>query len=54
MAHFHCKKCPYFEKTKQELKAGTIIMGFCKLRQKHVSDVSINKEQCKDRAVINL
>lgn len=49
-----CRKCTYFEKKKNEEKfhRGKIILGFCKLRQKHISDETINKEFCKDRAVV--
>ena len=50
-----CRKCPYFVKEgKNQLRAGRVIMGFCKLRQKHISDVSVNHAQCKDKAVISL
>ena len=51
---FHCKKCPYYNKQKQELKGGSIVVGFCRLRQKHVTDVSVNNMFCKDRAVLDL
>lgn len=50
-----CRKCPYFLKEgKSQLRAGRVIVGFCKLRQKHISDMSANQGQCKDRAVISL
>ncbi len=49
-----CKKCPYFDpKNKDAVSKGSIIKGFCKLRQKFISDETINKEFCKDRAVIS-
>ena len=49
-----CRKCTYFQKKKNEEKfyRGKIILGFCRLRGKHVSDETIGKEFCKDRAVI--
>ena len=50
-----CKKCPYFSKEeKDQLRAGRVIVGFCKLREKHISDSSMNQSLCKDRAVISL
>ena len=50
-----CRKCPYFVKErKNQLRAGRVIVGFCKLRQKHVSDASVNQPLCKDKAVISL
>lgn len=49
-----CKKCPYFGKMKQEIKAGSLVVGFCRLRQKHVTDVSISNMLCKDKAVLDL
>ncbi len=49
-----CRKCPYFQKQDRndQLRAGRLIMGFCKLRQKHISDVTMGNPACKDRAVI--
>ncbi len=49
-----CRRCPYFDKVKDNLRSGHIVLGFCRLRQKHVTDMTINKPQCKDRAVITL
>ena len=50
-----CRKCPYFDrKLKDTLVKGSVIVGFCRLRQMHISDVTINREHCKDRAVINV
>ncbi len=49
-----CKKCPYFTKEKEKYQKGKIILGFCKLRQKHVSDQTIGLPLCKDRAVVNV
>ncbi len=48
-----CKKCPYFE-SRREIAAGKVIIGFCKLRGKHISDTTKNKELCKDRAVVDV
>jgi hypothetical protein len=47
-----CKKCPYFVKQKDKIHKGSVVLGFCKLRQKHISDMTINQPMCKDRAVI--
>lgn len=49
-----CKKCPYFSKEKDKYQKGKVILGFCKLRQKHISDQTIDKPFCKDRAVVTL
>ena len=51
-----CRKCPYFRKEDKnsQLKGGRVIVGFCNLRQKHISDVTLNNSTCKDRAVITL
>jgi len=49
---FSCKKCPYFVKVDNKLQRGVVIVGFCKLRQKKISDRSINMQYCKDRAII--
>ena len=50
-----CRKCPYFLKEREnKYRKGMIILGFCKLRQKYISDTTINKQFCKDRAVIEL
>jgi hypothetical protein len=49
-----CRKCPYFIKEKEKFQRGKIILGFCKLRQLHISDMTMGKPQCKDRAVISL
>jgi hypothetical protein len=57
MTQFVCKKCPYFMKDKREFRrAGALklILGFCRLRERHISDETINKETCKDRAVLLL
>jgi hypothetical protein len=51
----HCKKCPYFMKEKEnKYQGGMVILGFCKLREKHVSDTSANQQFCKDRAVFQV
>jgi len=49
-----CKKCPYFQKTPNKVSKGAVLVGFCKLRQKAISDQTINLEMCKDRAVIDV
>lgn len=51
-----CRKCMYFEKmpSADRYKKGKVIMGFCKLRQKHVSDETIGAQFCKDKAVVDL
>lgn len=55
MSHPTCKKCPYFEKDKKEFtRAGAlkIVVGFCRLRERHITDETINSELCKDRATL--
>lgn len=47
-----CKRCMYFRKAKNTVRGGAVIIGFCGLRQKHISDETVRMEQCKDRAVI--
>ncbi len=49
-----CRKCPYFDKGSGDYVNGFVVLGFCKLRDKHVSDTTIGKPQCKDRAVFEL
>ncbi len=51
---FSCKKCPYFMKEENKYQKGKIILGFCKLRQKHISDQTIDKPLCKDRAIVTV
>jgi hypothetical protein len=51
---FSCKKCPYFGKVEQKIEKGSLVIGFCRLRQKHITDVSVNQSLCKDRAVLDL
>jgi len=48
-----CKKCTYFESKKNVIHSGAVIVGYCKLRQKHISDTTIGKELCKDKAVVD-
>jgi hypothetical protein len=50
-----CRKCTYFDKNKDadKYRKGKIILGFCRLRQKHISDETITKQFCKDKAVIS-
>ena len=36
------------------MQAGKVILGYCKLREKHIADTTIGLEHCKDRAVIDL
>jgi hypothetical protein len=50
----HCKKCPYFGKSDDTLKKGAVVVGFCRLRQKFITDVSLSGPVCKDRAVLDL
>ena len=47
-----CKRCTYFRKVKNMMRGGSVIVGFCELREKHISDETINLELCKDRAVL--
>ncbi len=50
-----CRKCTYFEKMKaNRMSGGNLIVGFCKLREKHISDETVGLEYCKDRAVIDI
>jgi len=51
----HCKKCGYYDKKISETasKAG-IIVGFCRLRNKYISDQSINNQHCKDKAIVDV
>jgi hypothetical protein len=49
-----CRKCPYFLKEKSRYHDGRIIIGYCKLRGRHITDDAISKEFCKDRAVLKL
>ena len=50
-----CRKCPYFVKERNnKYQKGMVIVGFCRLRQKHISDVTAGERFCKDRAVIML
>lgn len=46
-----CRKCSYFEKIAKKMHAGTVMVGFCKLREKHISDTTVANQFCKDRAV---
>jgi len=47
-----CKSCTYFKKNKDLSKSGVVVVGFCDLRQKHISEETITLEQCKDRAIL--
>ena len=49
-----CRKCPYFDKEKDKLRKGHIVLGFCRLRKKHITDTTINMPQCKDRALMTI
>ena len=49
-----CRKCTYFEKKKNLMNGGTVIVGYCKLRKKHISDSSITNQLCKDKAVVEV
>lgn len=50
----NCKKCPYYGRVEQEIKKGSLVIGYCKLRQKHITDISVNQGLCKDRATLDL
>ena len=55
MTQYPCKKCPYFDKKREEFRrAGALklIVGFCRLRDRHITDETINRETCKDRATV--
>lgn len=49
-----CKKCAYFESKKEVTNTGKVVVGFCKLRSKHMTDMTIRKDFCKDRATIDV
>jgi len=49
-----CRKCTYYDKKKNLMAGGTVVVGFCRLRGKHISDTTIGKEYCKDRAVVDV
>lgn len=49
-----CKSCTYFRKNKNLSKSGVVVVGFCTLRQKHISEETITLEQCKDRAILTV
>ncbi len=53
MISIDCKKCPYFE-SRREIAAGKVLVGFCKLRGKHMTDTTKSKELCKDRATFDI
>ena len=52
--YVECRRCPYFGKMKEKLQKGHVIIGFCQLRQRYIADSTINKQLCKDRALIIL
>ena len=49
-----CKRCTYFRKVNNMMRGGTVIVGFCELREKHISDETITLELCKDRAILKV
>ncbi|MFH1364581.1 MAG: hypothetical protein ABIH52_02900 [Candidatus Aenigmatarchaeota archaeon] len=50
-----CKKCGYYDKKVTDVSSQSgIIVGFCRLRGKFITDQSINNDQCKDKAVIDI
>ena len=49
-----CRRCTYFDKKKNLMHGGTVVVGFCRLRQKHISDTTVGKQFCKDRAVVDV
>ncbi len=55
MPQLSCRKCPYFDKKKEELRRGSsisLIVGFCRLRERLITDETITGELCKDRAIV--
>ena len=36
------------------MHSGNIIVGYCRLRKKHISDTTIGNNLCKDKAVIDI
>ena len=51
---FQCRKCPYFKKEENKYIGGSMLVGFCKLRDQGISEMSITQAACKDRAVVNM
>ena len=50
-----CRKCPYFDKKISDVSGQSgIIVGFCRLRNKFITDQSINNEYCKDKDIIDI
>jgi hypothetical protein len=49
-----CKKCPYFESKKEVINNGKVVVGFCKLRGKNMTDLTIRNDLCKDRAIVEI
>ncbi len=49
-----CRKCTYFKKIKNMMHGNSLIVGFCRLRQRHISDETVGAEHCKDKAVIEI
>jgi hypothetical protein len=49
-----CRKCTYYDKKKNLVHGGTVIVGYCRLREKHISDATVGKQLCKDKAVIDV
>jgi len=50
-----CRRCGYFVKKISEISSQSgIIVGFCKLREKYITDRSIGNYLCKDKAVIDI
>ncbi len=47
-----CKKCTYFDNKKKATHKTLTVVGFCKVRQKYVTDQSITNNLCKDKAVV--
>jgi hypothetical protein len=44
----------YFDKFRgtQRIHKGSVVLGFCKLRKKLISDMTISQPLCKDKATI--
>ena len=49
-----CRKCTYYDKKRNLMHGSTVIVGYCRLRHKHISDSTIGQQFCKDRAVLDV
>lgn len=48
-----CKKCYYFDNKQNQIYKNLVVVGFCNLREKFITDRSINNEKCSEKAIIN-